>query len=65
MTIPKTGPWRAVKQEHGFYAVHFEEDKQEGPFSSRKAADEFVDTANRALADTEVDFRQEALQSED
>ncbi|KYZ78063.1 hypothetical protein AXX12_00510 [Anaerosporomusa subterranea] len=65
MTIPKAGPWRAVKQEHGFYAVHFEEDKQEGPFANRKTADEFVDAANSALADKEVDFRQDVLQSED
>jgi hypothetical protein len=65
MTIPKAGPWRAVKQEHGFFAVHFEKDKQEGPFANRKDADEFVDTANRALADEEVDFRHDILRSKD
>ena len=57
MTMPKAGPWRAVKLEHGFFAVHFEEDKQQGPFASRKEADEFVHAANNALADEEVDFR--------
>lgn len=65
MTRPKAGPWRAVKQEHGFFAVHFKKDEHEGPFANRKDADAFVDTANRALADEEVNFRQDALRSPD
>jgi hypothetical protein len=56
MTIPKAGPWRAVKLEHGFFAIHFEKDKQQGPFASRKEADDFVDAANSVLADDEVSF---------
>lgn len=63
MAMPKPGPWRAVKQEHGFFAVHFEKDTQQGPFSSRKEADEFVNAANSALADEEV-FRRDILRSE-
>ncbi len=65
MTMPKAGPWRAVKQEHGFFAVHFEKDEHEGPFASRKDADAFVDAANRALADEEVNFRQNTHPAQD
>jgi hypothetical protein len=65
MTIPKAGPWRAVKEDHWYFAEHFEESKRQGPFANRKDADEFVDSANRAAADEEVDFRRDILHSED
>lgn len=65
MTKPKPGPWRAVKEDNWYFAEHFEENKKEGPFASRKEADEFVDLRNSALAEEEVDFRRDILRSAD
>lgn len=56
MTFPQTGPWRAVHENHWYFAEHPAAGKRQGPFANRKEADEFVDSANRALADDEANW---------
>ncbi len=64
MTFPKTGQWRAIKEDNWYFAIDFEDKKRQGPFANRKEADEFVDAANSALADEDVDFRRDSEEAE-
>lgn len=65
MSFPKTGQWRAIKENNWYFAVDFEDKKRQGPFENRKEADEFVDAANSTLADEGFDFLPDNMEAED